>query len=903
MEGSAKRWCVLALLAAFAAVPSRAQEEPAPASDTAPEEAAPDEGARHETRARNDQWWQQGEGAEDPAAGSAEPATPEGTPPAEGEAAPLPTVPVATAEDAAAPAESSTRLDDIMVTSQKRVQSIQDVPISMTALTGQMLYEQAVTDVREALQLTPNARVDSAGFFAAPRMRGFTLNNNNKSFEPPVGMVLDGIPHTRVEYFLAALMDTERMEILRGPQGTTFGKNTTAGLIHLISYRPGTTGGMLMLEGGELDRRRIEGAYGGALTDALNVRVAGLLDERGGFVENTTAAVLESAPDELKDRRRTGLRAAIEMPDLWGASLLVAHEEYELYDGGAALEMILSGPTLQEVLRTNYDPGADFTPGNWVQSQDYPDHRDVSIQRTRFEMTRPIGDWEVVALGAYSVLDQTIALDTDFTSAPAILGTSGDHSPESYGEIRLVTPTLDGLFGLSWLPGNTDFLVGVSGGRRQMLDGFFRFGINNRPFWELVSAAGTDANNGDPSNVGGIVGGVPQDPATTTDKFDEMNQSFEQTSDELSGFAHLKWAFFPDWGLALEAGGRYTTEKKSGAWDLRFTTPPPNSTLVAIGTEEFSATRELDLENFQPKASLNWQPLRDFGVFAHWEKGFKAGGFNAFAFREGTCEPTPSDPDSQDCTPGFQDDDLTFRDEVATNVGLDVKTWLFGRTMNLNVSLFHEEVQDFQVLIRENPPGTIGLGTSRVINAKEAFAEGVEADLRWLPLSWLSVMGSIGVLKTEFVDFKDGECPVGHTDPADDGDPDNPRCNLSGKTFPFAPELSGALSLRLNLPLDGLPLIGAALNGLSFIGGTIAEYEDTQLLDIDLDERKRQDAYTRYRADLGISSLARRWTVRVVGENLTNEVTWIRMGDIFTDVIHGSQNQPRLFYLQFRQDF
>jgi outer membrane receptor protein involved in Fe transport len=819
---------------------------------------------------------------------------PAGQPPAE--EAPLQTIPVdqTQAQTPAATGDEPVMLDEIMVTSQKRVQSIQDVPISMTALTGQMLYEQGATDVREALQLTPNARVDSAGFFAAPRVRGFTLNNNNKSFEPPVGMVLDGIPHTRVEYFMAALMDVERMEVMRGPQGTTFGKNTTAGLVHLISNRPSSGAqGVLMLEGGELDRRRIEGAYGGALTDGLNIRIAGLLDERGGFVENTTAAVLDSAPKELKDRRRTGARVAIEAPELWGTTVLLAHENYRLYDGGAALENILSGPAFQDAVR-GYDPGADFTPGNWVQSQDFADNRDVSLQRTRFEVNRSLGDWELVALGAYSVLDQTLALDTDFTPAAAILGSGSDHSPESYGEIRLVTPTLDGLLGLGFMPGSSDFLVGASGGRRQILDSHFRFGINNTPFWDLVGAAGADSGNtgADPNDVGGIVGGAPQDPATTPDKFDEMDQLFEQTSDELSAFAHLKWSFLPTW--AIELGGRYTTEKKKGFWDLKFTTPPPNPTLEAIGTQEFTATRQLDLENVQPKVSLNWQPIRDFAVFVHWEKGFKGGGYNAFAFREGT------DPVSDQ---GFEDDDLQFRDEVATNWGVDFKSWLFDRTANINISLFREEVHDFQVLIRENPRGTVGLGTSRVINAEEAFAQGVEADLRWMPASWLTVIGGVGLLETEFVSFRDGECPVGHTDPADDGDPDNPRCNQSGKPFPFAPEIGAALSLRLNLPLGNLPLLGPALEGLSFVAGTVGEYESTQLLDIDLDERKRQPSFTRYKADLGISSLARRWTVRLVGENLTDTVTWVRMGDIFTDVVVGSQNQPRLMYLQFRQDF
>lgn len=840
-------------------------------------------------------WAQEPEPAGEPVEAEAQDSAPA---PAE----PVGTIPVA-AETEAAPAGDPTALDEIVVTSQKRVQTIQDVPISVTALTGPMMFEQGVTDVREALQLTPNARVDAAGFFSAPRVRGFTLNNNNKSFEPPVGMVFDGIPHARVEYFLAALMDTARMEVMRGPQGTTFGKNTTAGLIHLISNEPTSSPqGYLTIDGGELDRRHIEAAYGGPLTDALNFRVAALLDERAGFIENTAADDVAGAAQAFKDRRRTGVRLTAEAPDVLSSRLILSYEASEMYDGGTGLETIMSGPNFQDAVR-NYDADADFVPGNWVASMDWPDYKDVSIRRGRFQLERAFGDWEFVALGAHAIMHQDVSIDTDFTPANCIPGSGTDHSPETYGEFRFTAPTLDGLLGAAFLPGESELLFGVSGGHREIQDSHFRFGVNNRPFGELVAAAGADTGNPPDSGTGGF----PL-PAPGADNYDELDQQFEQTAEELGVFAHVQYKFLPQW--TLELGGRYTTEKKDGAWDLVFTTPT-TTTLTAIGAEEFQATRHLDMQNFQPKVSLGWSPLRELSMFVHWERGYKAGGFNAFALREGVCESgvanDPSDPDCQGSpsnpsAPSFADDDLVFRDEIATNVGFDVKTWLFDRAMSLNISLFREVAEDFQVLIRENPNGTVGLGTSRVVNAEEALAQGVEADLRWRITPWLNAMAGVGVLQTEFVKFTKGECPVGNSNKDSDGDGD-PACAHDGKPFPFAPELGATGSLRVTLPLGRLPLLGSSLDGLDFVAGTLVEYEDTQLLDVDLDERKRQDAYTRYRADFGIASLAQRWTLRVVGENLTDEVTWVRMGDVFEDVVVGSQNQPRLVYLQFRQDF
>src|SRR5258706_2618065 len=125
-------------------------------------------------------------------------------------------------EESAKPARNV--VEEIIVTAQRKEEAAQDVPISMSVLSSEFLASQGVTDIREAMLFAPNVKVESAGFFSAPRIRGFTVNNNNLAFEPPAGMAIDGVPYTNVAYFLAALFDIDRVEVLRGPQGTTFGK-------------------------------------------------------------------------------------------------------------------------------------------------------------------------------------------------------------------------------------------------------------------------------------------------------------------------------------------------------------------------------------------------------------------------------------------------------------------------------------------------------------------------------------------------------------------------------------------------------------------------------------------------------------------------------------------------------
>jgi iron complex outermembrane recepter protein len=228
-------------------------------------------------------------------------------------------------------------VEEIIVTAQKREQAMEDVPISMSVLDTEFLAEQGLTDIREALLFTPNAKVEVAGYFASPRVRGFSFNNNNKAFEPPAGLAVDGVLYTRIGYFASALFDLERLEVLRGPQGTTFGKNTTAGLINVVTRGPTDEyTGYADVQIGEFDRHRVEAGVGGPiLKDFVNFRLSGLFDEQDGFVENTTSFVA-GANENFRGRDRKGLRAKLGFPDLLGSRLVLTYEHADLEDGAPA---------------------------------------------------------------------------------------------------------------------------------------------------------------------------------------------------------------------------------------------------------------------------------------------------------------------------------------------------------------------------------------------------------------------------------------------------------------------------------------------------------------------------------------------------------------------------------------
>ena len=750
-------------------------------------------------------------------------------------------------------------IEEIIVSAQKRDEAVQDVPISMSVMTAEFMVEQGVTDLREALLYVPNVAVEQAGFFAAPRARGFTFNNNNKAFEPPLGLAIDGVPYTRIPYFLAATFDLKRIEVLRGPQGTTFGKNTTAGLIHILTADPSEEfTGNFSAQRGEFQRERYEASFGGPLIDdVLNFRIAAFTDERDGFIENTTDDVNPKAQENFRGHERDGYRIKLQFPDLAGADVKLTWEDVDLADLGTGFEIIRASDEVKEFLRA-YDPNTDFEQGNYTASLDDQDGREVNIKTFNLQVGYDIDDWGLVFVGGHSVLEQTLSLDTDFTPAPATLGLGGDKSPTTTGEFRVISPAMEGLFGLENLfgldLGSSDFVAGVFYQDRQINDSYFRFIFDLPSYLGLILAASSD----DSALAYSLLPNLGEDQLV-----EDFTQTFEQEAESKAAFAEFKWHFLPEW--TLQVGMRNGTEKKTGEWKQFYNQPQPAVVLPQAGIQEFEARREQEDTQFQHKVSLNWQPTDNVSLFLHRAEGVKGGGFNAFAFR------------------GVEDE-LVFFPEFTTEWSFNAKTSWLDNTLNANLSVFRMEVDDFQVLSRAPERTTIGIGVTLVKNAAEAVSQGVEGDIQWLVNDWFTLIGTIGYNETEYLKFEDNECPPDQTD--------DPNCgDASGKPFPFAPEWNNTLTGLVRLPLFN--------SGLEFTASATIEQFSDQLLDVDLDERKRQEGFERYKASLGIGHPAQGWSFRVIGENLTDETTGIRQGDLFSGVFVEIAEQPRTLYAQF----
>ena len=188
-------------------------------------------------------------------------------------------------------AASVRRLGAVTVTAQKREQSLQDVPIVVTALSGELLNDAGVQDIKELTVVTPGLLVTSSSKQAntTARIRGVGTVGDNPGLESSVGVVVDGVPRARNGVSFGDLGEIERIEVLKGPQGTLFGKSTSAGVINIVTKKPSDEFESIFEVGiGNKDFLRTSGEITGPLSDTVSGRLYGVYEERGGLLDVET---------------------------------------------------------------------------------------------------------------------------------------------------------------------------------------------------------------------------------------------------------------------------------------------------------------------------------------------------------------------------------------------------------------------------------------------------------------------------------------------------------------------------------------------------------------------------------------------------------------------------------------
>lgn len=794
----------------------------------------------------------------------AQPATIPNQPAAEDEA-PLPTIPLSQEEAPRADVSGERAgrvLETITVTAQKLEQSLEEVPASVSTIDGQVLRESGIVELDELAGYTANTQITIKPAGGQIRVRGFGTSSTNAGFEPSVATVIDGVYYGRSNFLSAFFYDLDRIEILRGPQGTLFGKNATAGVVNVVTQGADFySGGQVDLLLGDFGQQAMRPAMNIPFSDTLALRLAANFMRNDGLLQNT---FLER-PEYNVDEESLKARLLWQPGGAWQLDLGAFYSE-QSFNNGLYQPSVFTA-SMQE-LAQSYDPEADAVV-DFRTSLNVP-----TLIRTRTQGVQANWDYDFEPWGAmqyaslssvtswaeYSLLNRD--LDADFTAAPVIRNRLLEPSPyrQFSQELRFVGEA-DSMFG--WGQG-FNFVVGLF---------YFDSSLDARELFELedLGAAGsyiTAAEIGNAPLPPGLISGVLRPTFDTLAQVISSLAGVSESADVLlrqdgqayAAFGQVEYFLDEHWGVI--AGLRVGEETKDG---LMSSEANGNFITLISDVEPHESVRRREESEFSPKVGLTYKASDTLSAYATWSRGFKSGGFNGLP---------------------LNDRNLEYEPERADSTELGVKTRLLGGAMRLTAALFHTDFSDLQV-------NTFGEGTFIILNAAEARSQGFEMDLTILPpLPGMQILATVGFADTRYTSYPDApaqaDAPAGVLNnplvnalpvplcefvdgsALDEQGPvplcTTPSQDLSGRVVARAPRWTASV----------VPSFSAyyAPWGLFANFAFDVLYQGSQFLDGDLDPRTRQDAITQYNARLVVGRSDESWSLVLSARNLSGEIIW-----------------------------
>ena len=771
------------------------------------------------------------------------------------------------AADATAPV-ADTSDAEIVVTARKRSERIQDVPLSVAALTGATIQQQGVRKIEDLQTKVPNFKMTETGIGSQIAIRGI-FSGVNQGFEQSVGTYIDGIHYGRAQQSRAPFLDVQRVEVLRGPQSILFGKNSIAGALNIISAQPtrqltGYVQGNYQLDS---DDWELLGAVSGPITDRIRARIAGRIHEGDGFIKNLT---LDRSEPQRED---WNLRGIVDWDVTENLTLNFKAEHGKFDTKGRNIEIynelpstksgaLTFGRTYAQILSLL---GADPSVLNNVKDDKRSSNGDTSDNTSdTYVLTANLdtGIGQLTSITGYNKFKYDELCDCDFTGA-VMLNVDLDEKYEQFSqEIRLASDTAS----------KFEYIVG---GFYQTSDHTYRDNINIPSNSLLVPVI-----NGNPSTgFGTLVAGT------------RAAREANVETDILSAFGQLTYKFNEHFRVNI--GGRVTHEKKDGDRTLTIegidgtplaagmqaivaplvyaqlfrisstnlvpiagaTPVPPGAVcttpgltpqqraaacLAQLGTHPVEG--KLSKTGFVPSIVAQYDVNDDIMFYGSFTKGTKSGGYDFRGNNRGFY-PTMADA-------------FEFDEEQATNWEAGAKTrFLDGRAI-FNAALYHTKIKDLQVSVFD---GVLGY----VVGNADATTQGIEVDARFAITPNLTLRGAGALTDFEFTKYPNGQCYPGQ---APDGL--NGQCDYDGKTNQLIPDWQATLAIDWS---------HAITNSLELRTTADMFASEGYFLSPTLDPNQVQDSYAKFNARVAIGDSARRWEIALLGKNLFDERT-VSMG-------------------------
>lgn len=752
-------------------------------------------------------------------------------------------------------------VDSIVVTAQKREQNLQDVPVVVTAVGAKLLQDTGVKDIKDLTILTPGLTVTSTTSEASTtaRIRGVGTVGDNPGLESSVGIVIDGVYRPRNGVSFGDLGEMERIEVLKGPQGTLFGKSTSAGVINIVTKEPEFGfGGSAEATIGNYNAHALAASVTGPLfgTDTLAARLYVAARERDGFNKVVTGKGPSDRDEDADQGFYTVRGQLLFVPDDKSKFKLIA--DYTKRDENCCgAVQIRTGPTAGVLaivnggaaLATTADPYARVAYSNRGAPSSVED-KGVSLQG---DIETPFGD--LTSISAIRNWRTDNGQDSDFSTADIAYrnkdGTNYSEFTTYSQELRLAGKTDK----LDWLVGT--FLAD------ERLDNKANFIYGNNYEQYLGRLLSASVAPGGVANFVSLLTG--RAPNTTFTPGQGLHDSYKQRATTVALFTNNTWHVTD--AFDITAGLRYSIDKKTldtyqtttdgGVGCATALSPAGQARIAGIVGAANAATviGNLCLPWANPlfngrgtvqkhedkewsgtvKASYRFSP--EIFTYASYARGYKGGGFNLDRTQSSNGLPSGG----LGVVPIY---DTSFPAEFVDSYEVGMKNTLFNRTVLFNITGFYQKFSDFQL--------NTFLGTSFAVRSvEEVTSKGVDVDFLWFtPVHGLSIQSGLS-----YADTKYGDQPIAN-------DPTNALALLPGSQMSLAPKWSASGSLSYERP------VGGDLKARFNIG---TKYSSKYNTGSDLFPPKVQKAYTVVNARLGLGAADDRWTVELWGQNLFNE--------------------------------
>jgi len=792
--------------------------------------------------------------------------------------------------------EGPTTIDDIIVTAQKREQNLQDVPIVVTTLSQEALDGAGVRDIKDLQILTPGMTVTSTQSEASTtaRIRGVGTVGDNPGLESSVGVVIDGVYRSRNGVGFGDLGELSRIEVLKGPQGTLFGKNTSAGVINLITEAPSFTPGFnAEATYGNFGAWGVAGSITGPITDQVAGRLYVAKRERDGFYDVITGAGPRQEKDDQNQDFWTARGQLLILPSDEVSIRLIA--DYSKRDEYCCVStQVRTGQTYGAITAVGGQqqapaPGFGALPFSRTAYANRSTGQTMEDMGFSAEANIDIPSWNatLTSVSSWRSWEGINAMDLDYTTADLLYRVDDG----GYGfELDNLTQE----FRLAGSTDKLDWLVGVFATRENISrNDSYWYGAGYTPFLSLLISSQLNAGTGGVIPQSGNIIGCLTRPGTTPTFLagcllnggtsasgplaptgpgfgvgHGVQDHYSQRSDSLALFTNNTWHVTDQFDLTL--GLRYTQDKKRllGMQDNLGTNGAAcggalgnvtNLTNAFIGAgltptaaaasaqrvagniclpwaNPFFDNRRISEETDDGELSGTIKAAYRFNdsvmAYGSYARGYKSFGYNLDRVQTGV---TPASS-------------LLFPSETVDSFELGLKNTLFNRTVLLNLTYFHQTFEDFQL--------NTFLGTAFVVESiPELKSQGVDADFVWFtPVEGLSFNGGVTYTDTKYGDFVASDL----TNPGN-----FPQLSLlPGARASFAPEWSATGSVAFDRS------IGAGLRlGLNLSAKYTTEYNTGS----DLLPYKMQDAMTLLNGRITLGSEDERWALDLWAQNLTDE--------------------------------